>query len=429
MNKLLIFFFIIFFSTCNSSHKSPVIKKEDVRLLKKKYSKEVFDYFHEVMFFKESSRKKSHIKKWESDISFCILGTVTKQDENYVKKSLEKLNKVGLPIKLILTNDEAKANVKVYFGSIEELKNTFMLNTNIKGVASTYSVHGTMKSGKIGILQNSTKNRESLILEEITQVLGSISDSYSYPYSIHYQGANNPLNFSELDNQVLKLLYDKSLPAGLNLEEFEKSFNEVLTQVNTSKKLKRFMKKEKITKEVLSLVSNSCFIDSVFYKHPKEIDLYLNGVTQTDSIFVTKAIKAFNNISENLHLTISKKSINSPDSGITINIEKDESVKLSARTKILNHKGEMFKIKRFKSDIYIDIKNDNIEQKKRESVILKSIYKALGPTLINTFDEDWYTITNGDIKFAKNYQKIIEVIYSNEFVDGLTLKQFNEITD
>ena len=56
---------------------------------------------------------------------------------------------------------------------------------------------------------NDTQTQKSILREEITQSLGLCNDSWKYPNSIFYQGSSTNTEFSDLDKEIIQMLYNE----------------------------------------------------------------------------------------------------------------------------------------------------------------------------------------------------------------------------
>ena len=56
--------------------------------------------------------------------------------------------------------------------------------------------------------QEGSLDLQDCLREEISQSLGAINDSYLYPTSTFYQGENYVTEYSEMDVNVIKILYN-----------------------------------------------------------------------------------------------------------------------------------------------------------------------------------------------------------------------------
>ena len=55
---------------------------------------------------------------------------------------------------------------------------------------------------------NDTQAQRSILREELTQSLGLYNDSWKYPNSIFYQGGNDVTEYSDLDKEIIQMLYN-----------------------------------------------------------------------------------------------------------------------------------------------------------------------------------------------------------------------------
>jgi hypothetical protein len=420
--------FVLFSCQNRSQNNAVIIQKDNVKKLEKKYSVEAFNYLYEIGFHTDSYKEEITIKKWKTDIKYFIQGDTLPNDTKYVENCIEKLNNINLPIKFSIVNDIKDSNVVIYFGDRISLKH-FEIPSNVLGQYIPFVKNRVIYKGQIVIFDQEKRplKRESLLLEEMTQIIGSCDDSYSYPKSAFYEADNTVLEFTKLDIEVMKLAYDPLIPVNYSLGQYEKDFGSILRYVNVTSKLKKCIEKNKITRETLEAIKNTCYIENKFYKHHKVVPIYLYGFNKLDSIFVQKSIKSINTISRNLFLELVQKSDLSPQSGISVTLKINEQQDTDTQTEILNGKVDhMFKPKRYNSEIEISYKSGT-EINKKYNVILKSIYKSLGPIETETFDKNWFTHKNDEIVISKKHTDILNTIYQDEFVDGFSIDELEDL--
>jgi len=426
--KLLIVVFIAL--SCNNRIKNEVkIDQKGIEYLSKNYSKQCLDYFYELAFFDESLHKEITLKKWKKNIQFYVTGNVSSTDLKYINNSIQKLNDLKLPISFSLTINRTEANVEIFFGSRDKITELGVI-PQAQGMAETKSENGIIYKGRIIILNDNAppKKREALILEEMSQIIGSITDSFSHPESVFYQGENSSVNFSSLDRETMSLLYDSLMPVNYTLSQYELDFQKLLNYSKANQKLQDSIIKKSYKKDVLEIIEQSCFIEGVFYKHPNYVPVYLENFKKSDSICIQGAVTSINKLSKNLFLQISTYTEDSPRSGIFISLKENNTLETDTQTSISNGKGEVFKPKRYESIVAIDFRK-SINSTKKNKVIIKALFKALGPTYMESFDENWVTYEDNSVNFTDKYADVIKLIYSSEFVDGLTKKDFSSITN
>ena len=57
--------------------------------------------------------------------------------------------------------------------------------------------------------ENDAKAQRSILREELTQSLGLCNDSWKCPNSMFYQGWSNNTEFSDLDEEIIQMLYNE----------------------------------------------------------------------------------------------------------------------------------------------------------------------------------------------------------------------------
>ena len=71
------------------------------------------------------------------------------------------------------------------------------------------------------------QERQHLLREELTQSLGLARDSWKYPNSIFYQGWTATQQYTPIDRNLVKLLYERQLRPGLTRLQLEDVFSAV----------------------------------------------------------------------------------------------------------------------------------------------------------------------------------------------------------
>ncbi|MCM2556994.1 DUF2927 domain-containing protein [Chryseobacterium sp. Ch-15] len=353
-SKVSFFLILCFMICCNNAAKKPKVDKQNIIKLKKTYSKEVFNFLYELAFYDEENHNEINLSKWKGDLKYFIEGTPSKEDVKSINSTINKLNSLNLSIRFSIVSDIKKANVIIHFGNRSDYKK-FNIIKEAKGMAQTFVKNGYIHKGEIVILdeEKDQLKRKSLILEEMTQIIGLTCDTFSHPNSVFYQGENTPLDLTKLDSDVIKLFYEQSLPVNYSIQQFELDFGDILNYSGTNEKMLKLITRSETKHVVLERIEKSCFIDNEFYKHPKYVPIYILNFDKEDSLFVEKSIKAINKISSNLFLKLERKNYLNSQSGITISLIKDESIQSPTETSISNGRGEVFKLKRFESKINI----------------------------------------------------------------------------
>lgn len=430
----LLFILLCFVSYCNENqHQESVLTREDITTLKSTYSPEVFTYFYETVFtIDRQVERTSFIHKWDTNIKMIISGSPTPVESKMVLDVKKLINSRGLPIKFKVVDREEDANWKFYFGSKEELDSVFDLTPTTFGTAISYSTHGRITAVDLGIIRNDNtqdpKMKKAVILEEMVQALGISGDSFFYPNSIFFEGRNYQTEMAEIDKQVLQLLYDPRMPVNYSREKFEKDFGDVVYTLNTSEKLQAYFQEEALPIDLLKTIGSTCFVNGLFYKHPREVAVYVYGdASREDSLHIKKSIAAFNQVSPYVQLKMTPFTNDYPTAGIVFHFQKRQDQEYTAQAAIRTTSGtSTIRPKRILNEVDFYFKDTADGREKINKNITKVLYKCLGPLEMQDLD-DLFTIRNGEIILAEDHNKLLEIIYQPIFADGFTLTEYEVV--
>lgn len=214
------------------------------------YEIELIDYFKEVALQSEYYDSSQKVIKWVEPMVLFV-----KKEEEFnpqmlvIKKTINKINQLATDgFKILLTNDFSKSNSVLFLCSKNELAKsapyfydvvtdviTEDVDHDIAGYAYSEFVTETHIIDKALIFISSEyilDTQESSIIEEITQSLGLAFDSKKYANSIFYQDKTEQKfrvkEYSELDKDIIRLLYHPKMKPGLDSTELEKVIIEIL---------------------------------------------------------------------------------------------------------------------------------------------------------------------------------------------------------
>lgn len=222
------------------------IKKETVGYVPTAYESELISYFKEIALQSEYDDSPNKVIKWEEPmVLYVIREEEFKPQMSFVKKTIEEINRLATDgFKIVLTDNPLKSNSILYLckkNKVAELDQYFykMLNDgidyDIAGLAYSEFMTNTNIIDKSLIFINSEyslETQESTILEEITQSLGLAFDSQTYSNSIFYKDKSEQKvrikEYSELDRDVIRLLYHPKMKPGFDSAELERVIKEIL---------------------------------------------------------------------------------------------------------------------------------------------------------------------------------------------------------
>jgi|JI10StandDraft_1071094.scaffolds.fasta_scaffold260805_2 hypothetical protein len=198
--------------------------------IRQEFDLKTLQYFGEIAFGPEYSETDYKLCKWEkNEITIGIYGQPREADDKrFLISAIDTLNVILQNHKLVLdhrTNEDQ--DLKIYFLKFEEILDKHADNPEITGVGGFIEYRRTFWNAlrSIDVTINSSMIQESrrkhVILEELTQSLGLMRDSYLYPNSIFYQEYSSDTILSPIDKNLIRLLYNHDLPSGLQKHVFE----------------------------------------------------------------------------------------------------------------------------------------------------------------------------------------------------------------
>lgn len=113
------------------------------------------------------------------------------------------------------------SEIDIYFTTIDEFMSIephYVSGNN--GFFWTYMKNNVIKKSNVFINKDiSGGGRDHLIREELTQSLGMFNDSYDYSDSIFYQGQSHVYDYSDLDVDIISMLYRLDIYPGMTKDD------------------------------------------------------------------------------------------------------------------------------------------------------------------------------------------------------------------
>ena len=181
----------------------------------------VLAYFSEIAFADEGDSGVSVTRKWLKPIYYEIYGSADEVDVAAIRWIAETLNGInGFP-GMFTATETNKANAKFYFGNTTYMQSALGITDNT--IQSCTRLYYDVKDyriqlAKVGFATDTTsrQSRNSLILEEVLQMVGLNQNSLNYPQSLFYKANSLPQVPDELDLALVKLLYSPVIEPGMN---------------------------------------------------------------------------------------------------------------------------------------------------------------------------------------------------------------------
>lgn len=176
------------------------------------YSQEAQDYFKEICLNTENGETSEDVSKWNEDVKIYVHGYCPDYMITELDNIVSELNDLINPINIEVVSDKSEANTFLFLGSAGGFQQEYpiMKNRNLNGTGGYFYV----KSDKAYLYVNMLDTdgdvlaQRSILREEVTQSLGLYNDSWKYPNSIFYQGSNDNTEYSDLDKEIIQMLYN-----------------------------------------------------------------------------------------------------------------------------------------------------------------------------------------------------------------------------
>ena len=195
------------------------------------YSDAEVDYFLEVALGSEYSTNQQIVRKWNHDIIIEVSGTPTPEDLQTLSEVVADLNALIDPIEIRVQGDnQPGAHTEIIFEPTSEFSST--KPSYVPGNQGFFYVRWTgctMTSSRILISSDEVtqRQRSHLIREELTQTLGLMRDSYTYPSSIFYQDWTEVTSFAPIDETLIEMLYRPEVMPCMNAERARAALSEI----------------------------------------------------------------------------------------------------------------------------------------------------------------------------------------------------------
>lgn len=189
---------------------------------------EAEQYLLEIGFGTELGGSPRVLRKWDKPIKIYMVDTTLRDLYAELRLIVNEANTLVDPLKLSLTSNKSEANIIVYcgdaatFGDQYEPSSKPYLSSN-QGLFWLYwNSSNYMNKASVFVDIFRTQGlpcQKHLLREELTQSLGLMQDSNRYPESIFQQAWTCTTSYSDIDREVIKLLYHPKLLAGMSREE------------------------------------------------------------------------------------------------------------------------------------------------------------------------------------------------------------------
>lgn len=392
---------------CNSSGRKSALEIE------KKYSKETINYFFELAFFDNTEPKAiKSLKKWKNDIYLFMDGDTARGDRSRVIHAIAQINSIGLPVQIHLSNTPDSSNLFLNFKPIDKES----INQEIAGTSTITFVDGIIETVNVVIVNDSTTmlnsglKRNAVILHELMHSMGLPGHSYTHSKAV--LRANLATRLTDIDRQVLILLYEPSLKYGYPGTEFEKDFSTSLYHINTKERLTQHIKAQKINKATLQMIKESGLhqpkdksLEPKVVKFTNPINVYAKGDIYPGIITsINKAARELQSTAKHIDIKYLGMANETSGDGIYFNFHYVPALKYSIKASIST---TIYWDLRFQSISRAEIQISFRDQKDMPLAIANTLFHSI---CLST-PSSYFKVQSGRLHLKPEFQAALKLYY------------------
>jgi len=237
MNRKLLPFLLIFLILTSCTKEDPI--ETEVNDLTE-YDFEVIDYFKEISLGFEFGEASKITRRWQQDMRIYIGGDPGSELLNEFKRIKTEINTlVSTDFRIEEVNDSLAANYYMFFGSKNQFDKIYpehrdLTEDNWGLFSMSWGASQNLSKGRMYVDTERANmvEQKHLLREEFTQSLGLARDSETYPESIFQSSWTTTNEYSELDKDLIRLLYHPLMRSGLNDFQVEELLIDILSAEN-----------------------------------------------------------------------------------------------------------------------------------------------------------------------------------------------------
>ena len=229
MKYLYFFVLIIFLSSCDTEDEIILPKLDE-------YDLEVISYFKEIALGFEFGSASKITRKWCSDLKIFVGGEPTSdllKELDDIISEISELSTDNFNIEIV--SDSSLSNYYIFFGKGDDYSKIFpsissYVNSNWGLFFIWWDSLNCLNRGHmyVDIFRADFIEQKHLLREELTQSLGLARDSYRYVNSIFQSAWTETLFYSDLDKDLIRLLYHPKMSTGLDATDVDEVLSEIL---------------------------------------------------------------------------------------------------------------------------------------------------------------------------------------------------------
>lgn len=218
---------VIFVSSCSSD--------DDMTSSIEIADEEVIEYFKDIALGFEFGSATRVTRKWNTDMKIFVGGNPSDALTSELNKIVSEINNLttdGFSVSIV--DSSSQSNFFIFFGSGDDYADLYpgqegFVESNW-GLFSIFWLDDQLNSGHmyVDIFRANAIEQRHLLREELTQSLGLARDSFRYDDSIFQSEWTRTTEYSEIDRELIRLLYHPDMNVGLDENEVDPILRNIL---------------------------------------------------------------------------------------------------------------------------------------------------------------------------------------------------------
>ena len=200
------------------------------------YDESVIEYFNEIALGFEFGSASEVTRKWKNDMKIFVGGTKTQELMDELQLVIQEINALATDgFSASVVTDSLESNFYIFLGSggdyakkFPSVSNLVLSNWGLFNVSfdASNEIYGGIMY--VDIDRASNFEEKHLLREELTQSLGLAKDSNRYPDSIFQANWTSTTEYSNIDKDLIRLLYHPSMQIGLDQMQSAELLREII---------------------------------------------------------------------------------------------------------------------------------------------------------------------------------------------------------
>jgi Protein of unknown function (DUF2927) len=212
-------------------------KEEEASLSKEQG--DAIAYFKKVALGFEFGNAPEITRKWVIPMKIYVGGSVASEMSNELTDVISEINQLSTDgFQISITQDSLQSNCYLYFGSGQQFAKIYppaasLVGTNWGLFYVRFNSSNNIYNAVIyvDVIRANNLERRHLLREELTQSLGLAKDSFSYLESIFQAKWTTTTEYSEIDKDLIMLLYHPKMYSGLTKSQLDPILESIIRTI------------------------------------------------------------------------------------------------------------------------------------------------------------------------------------------------------